>query len=57
MLEQIRQMSLSADYFVEGVIRYLLHRPPREMLPPPSIEVQTQANWRVRDSQSENTNG
>ena len=57
MLLQIRQMSLSADYFFEGAIRYLLHRPPRNLLPPPSSAVQTQAAWRVRDMRNEDADG
>jgi hypothetical protein len=57
MLEQVRQMCLSADYMLEGSIRYLLHRPPREMLPPPSNKVQTQANWRARDHREEQSDG
>ncbi len=57
MLEQVRQMCLSADYMLEGSIRYLLHRPPREMLPPPSDKVQTQANWRARDHREEQSDG
>ena len=51
LIEQVRQIAVSADYFFEGVIRYLLHHPPRELLPPPSEAVQQQAIWRRSDVQ------
>ena len=49
ILDQIRENAVSADYFFEGLIRYMLRRPPRYLLPPPSPEVQEQATWTFRD--------
>ncbi len=53
ILEQIRENAVSADYFFEGLARYLLRRRPRYLLPEPSPEIQSQASWRFRDSRHE----
>jgi len=49
ILELVRAISVSADYFAEGLVRYILRRRPRYLLPPPSQEVQEQASWNLQD--------
>jgi hypothetical protein len=53
MLELVRAISVSADFFIEGLVRYVLRRRPRYLLPPPSLEVQEQAAWKLRDFRRE----
>lgn len=42
-IEEIRERTVSADNFVEGVVRYILRRPARLDLPPPPPEVRKRA--------------
>lgn len=42
-VEEIRERSVSADNFVEGLVRYLLRRMPRQEIPPPPPEVREHA--------------
>lgn len=53
ILELIRAMALSADYFFEGLARYTLRRKPRYLLPSPSEDVQKQATWTLKDIRHE----
>ncbi len=53
ILELVRAMTVSADYFVEGLARYVLRRRPRNLLPPPSQDVQAQATWNLQDIRHE----
>ncbi|HBY09464.1 MAG TPA: hypothetical protein DEH22_17405 [Chloroflexi bacterium] len=57
ILEQIRGNAVSADYFFEALLRALLKRKPRYLLPAPSPAVQTQATWTLRDFRHEDLNG
>lgn len=43
MVEEVRERSVSADSFLEGVVRLFMRRPPRAELPPPSPEIMAQA--------------
>lgn len=54
ILELIRAMAVSADYFFEGLVRYMLRRKPRYLLPSPSEDVQQQATWTLEDIRQEN---
>lgn len=42
-IEEIRERSVSADNFVEGLVRYVLRRMPRQEIPPPPDEVRKRA--------------
>ncbi len=53
ILELVRSISVSADYFFEGLLRYLFRRRPRYLLPPPSQDVQDEATWKVQDFRRE----
>ena len=53
ILELIRSISVSADYYVEGLVRYIFRQRPRYLLPPPSQEVQEQATWMLQDIRQE----
>ena len=53
ILELIRAMSVSADYFFEGLVRYALKQKPRYLLPPPSQNVQEQAPLTPQDIRRE----
>lgn len=53
ILELIRAISVSADYFIEGLARYIFRRRPRYLLPPPSQDVQDEATWKVQDFRRE----
>ncbi len=49
ILELVRSDAVSADYFFEGLVRYVLRRKPRYLMPPPDLKVQEQATWTLRD--------
>jgi len=55
LLRLVRTISVSADYYLEGLVRYsyILRRPPRYLLPPPSQEVQKQSAWTLQDIRNE----
>jgi len=53
ILELIRAISVSADYFAEGLVRYVFRRRPRYLLPPPSQDVQEQASLTLQDIRQE----
>ncbi len=53
ILAQVRAISVSGDYFFEGLVRYILRRKPRYLLPPPSSAVQEQATWKIQDIRHE----
>jgi hypothetical protein len=57
ILELVRKDMVSADYFFEGLVRYILRRKPRYLLPLPSPEVQKQATWTLQDIRHEDLNG
>lgn len=42
-VEEIRERTVSADNFVEGIVRYILRRPARLDIPPPPPEVRARA--------------
>lgn len=42
-VEEIRERAVSADNFVEGLVRYFLRRAPRQEIPPPPSEVRERA--------------
>ncbi len=42
-IEEIRERSVSADNFVESLVRYFLRRSPRQEIPPPPDEVRKRA--------------
>lgn len=42
-IEEIRERSVSADNFVEGLLRHLLRKMPRQEIPPPPEEVRMRA--------------
>ena len=39
MVEEVRERSLSADSLAESIVRRILKRPPRDLLPPPPEEI------------------
>jgi hypothetical protein len=43
MVEEVRERGVSADAFLEGIIRLMLRKPPRSELAPPSNKVMAQA--------------
>ena len=43
VIEEVRERTVSADNFIEGVIRSMFRRPPRSELPEPPPEVKEQA--------------
>ena len=47
-IEEVRERTLSSDYFIERPVRRLLRRPPRDEIPPPnySQEIRRSAKWR-----------
>ena len=53
ILELVRAISVSVDYFSEGLARYVFRRRPRYLLPPPSQDVQAQATWNLQDIRHE----
>lgn len=53
LLKLVRAISVSADYYFEGLVRYILRRPPRYLLPLPSREVQKQSTWTLQDIRNE----
>jgi hypothetical protein len=53
ILELVRAISVSADYFLEGLLRYLFRQKPRYLLPPPSKDVREQATWMIQDIREE----
>ena len=53
ILELVRLISVSADYYSEGLARYVLRRRPRYLLPPPSQDVQEQATWNLQNFRQE----
>ena len=53
ILELVRAISVSADYFFEGLIRYVFRQRPRYLLPPPSQDVKEQATWMLQDFRQE----
>lgn len=53
ILGLIRAITFSADYFFEGLVRYVLRQKPRYLLPPPSSDVQEQASWALQDYRQE----
>lgn len=53
ILELVRAISVSTDYFFEDLVRYVLRLKPRYLLPPPSPEVQKQASWKIQDIRHE----
>jgi len=57
ILELVRGDAVSADYYFEGLVRYVLRRKPRYLLSPPSPEVQKQATWTLQDIRHEDLNG
>ena len=57
ILELVRSNAVSADYFFEGLVRFVLRQKPRYLLSPPSIEVQAQATWTLQDIRHEELNG
>jgi len=57
ILELVRGDAVSADYYFEGLARYVLRRKPRYLLSPPSPEVQKQATWTLQDIRHEDLNG
>jgi hypothetical protein len=53
ILDLVRALSVSADYFFEGLVRYFLRLRPRYLLPPPGQDVQEQATWKLHDFRNE----
>lgn len=43
MIEEVRERTVSADSFIEGMLRAVLRMPPRSSLPEPPDEIRTQA--------------
>ena len=53
ILELVRAILVSMDYFFEGLARYAFKRKPRYLMPLPNPEVQEQATWTVQDIRQE----
>jgi hypothetical protein len=54
ILELIRGNAVSADYYFEGLIRYMFRRRPRYLLPAPDQILQEQATWTLKHFREEN---
>lgn len=57
ILTLVRSISVSSDYFFEDLMRYILRRKPRYLMPLPNPEVQKQATWTLQDIRHEDLNG
>jgi len=53
ILELVRAILISTDYFLEGLVFYVLRRRPRYLLPDPSQDVQAQTTWTIQDIRQE----
>lgn len=49
VMDNVRSLTASADYLVEGVLRRLLRRTPRRSLPPSPVEGQPQTMYRPQN--------
>jgi hypothetical protein len=48
-MDNTRQVTTTADYVVEGVLRRLLRRPSRQALPPSPLEGKPQEMYQYED--------